>query len=64
MTYLSISLIFCRTDSDNLSSLNRITNIVSMMEDFNRVGRIFSGGLLRSLDDADVELDCIELEAF
>jgi len=58
------SHLMSRTDSDNLSSLNRITNIVSMMEDFNRVGRIFSGGLIRSLDDAEVDLDCIELEAF
>merc|ERR1719412_3148080 len=56
------SHLMSRTDSENLSSLNRITNIVSMMEDFNRVGRIFSGGLIRSLDEAAVELDCIELE--
>ena len=52
-----------RNGSDNLTSTNRMANVVSMMEDFNKVGRIFRDGLINCQMDGTVELDCIEIES-
>ena len=38
-------------------------NVVSMMEDFNKVGKIFANGLINCSQDGAVELDCIEIES-
>ena len=40
-----------------------MANVVSMMEDFNKVGRIFRDGLINCHMDGSVELDCIEIES-
>ena len=52
-----------RNSSDNLTSTNRMANVVSMMEDFNKVGRIFRDGLINCQMNGSVELDCIEIES-
>ena len=60
--YFSKVFLF-RNSSDNLTSTNRMANVVSMMEDFNKVGRIFRDGLINCQMDGSVELDCIEIES-
>jgi len=52
-----------RVGANNVASLNRMANVVSMMEDFKKVGKIFQSGLINCSQDAAVELDCIEIES-
>ena len=37
--------------------------VVSMMEDFNKVGTIFKSGLINCSHESAVDLDCIEIES-
>ena len=49
---------------DNLECLQRMTQLVGMIEDLNRVGRIFAYGLIQCNDDIEHDsndLDCINV---
>ena len=39
-----------------------MTQLVGMIEDFNRVGRIFTYGLICADNEDDVDLDCINIQ--
>ena len=40
-----------------------MASVVSMMEDFNKVGTIFNSGLIVCPRDGAMDLDCIEIES-
>ena len=52
-----------RVGANNAASLSRMASLVSMMKDFNKVGRIFQSGLINCSHEGAVELDCIEIES-
>ena len=47
---------------DNFGCLQKMTQLVGMIEDFNRVGRIFAYGLICADNEDDVDLDCINIQ--
>jgi len=52
-----------RVGANNVASMSRMADVVSMMEDFNKVGKIFANGLINCSQDGAVELDCIEIKS-
>jgi len=52
-----------RNGANNLTSASRMASVVSMMEDFNKVGTIFHSGLIVCPHDGAMDLDCIEIES-
>ena len=43
--------------------MSRMATVVSMMEDFNKIGTIFQTGLINCTHDCAMDLDCIEIES-